>query len=275
MYFINLSIFDWPIIKQFSDLMGEIMRMIYLLLSSFGAHSAILCLVFFVFASKIFMLPLSIDAQRGAAIKKFSAPKIEKLKERYSDMPNTYNRKLKTEMKLINDKYYGSRFNGGIVFFVNFSCSVALYGVVTNLEKYIPELSSTALDELYNFLSLDLRLAPKEAMSYSLLVPVFVYLTSLVNGFFTNHVHRTPIFSVASFVSPLTIAFFAFTFPMFVGVYWGLRSIVDVFVGFFIYLYYKNKPEEYFLNLALKKHNNKRKKRGLPPLNNVPAIEIE
>jgi membrane protein insertase Oxa1/YidC/SpoIIIJ len=275
MSFITLSIADWPIIKELAFLMGGVMRGIYLVLSSFEINSIIACLVFFVIISKLLMLPLSIDAQRGVYIKKYSQPEIKILKERYDNTPNIYIKKRKLEENLITSKYYGSRFNAGATFFIRFAILVAVYGVVIGLEKHIPELTdadAATVNNLYTFLSLDLRLSPNKVFSYSLLIPLFVYATSFLEAVFGNVSNQTPAFSIATFVSPLVVTFFAFTLPMFVGVYWGLGSLINVIINFFIMLYYKRKPKEYFINLALKYLNKKRAKRGLPSLKEPPVI---
>ena len=75
---------DWPIIKQISWLLGQVMNGIYNVMSGlFGIENIGICIIIFTIIVYSFMIPLTIKQQKFSKMSAVMQPEIRKIQKKY------------------------------------------------------------------------------------------------------------------------------------------------------------------------------------------------
>ena len=105
---------DWPIIKQISWLLGQVMNGIYNVMSGlFGIENIGICIIIFTIIVYSFMIPLTIKQQKFSKMSAVMQPEIRKIQKKYEGKKDQASMlKQQEEMKLVYEKY-GTSMSGG------------------------------------------------------------------------------------------------------------------------------------------------------------------
>ena len=79
------GIYDWPIIKQVSWLLGEVMNGIYNALSAIGIEIIGVVIIVFTIIVYTLLLPLTIKQQKFTKMSAVMQPEIQKIQKRYAN----------------------------------------------------------------------------------------------------------------------------------------------------------------------------------------------
>lgn len=220
--------------------LGGILSNIYQYSASIGINSIIVYIILFSLFSRLFFLYTSFSARKKAYIRKCVLEESEELRK-------IYNKKFKT-----------SFLSTIFVLVLNIVIVSFIYKTLYNIPNYITFSNNSAeeINAFYTFLSLDLRNLFFKELPNGLIIPIFVYFSSLA-GHIYNNKNNNEKNSLSTFIFPLVITMFTFSLPMFICLYWVFSSFFNLLTNFLINLYFKNKPKQYFLDKLLKfKENN-------------------
>ncbi len=78
------GIYDWPIIKQVSWLLGQVMNGIYNVLSAIGIENIGVAIIVFTIIVYTLLLPLTIKQQKFTKMSAVMQPEIQKIQKRYA-----------------------------------------------------------------------------------------------------------------------------------------------------------------------------------------------
>jgi YidC/Oxa1 family membrane protein insertase len=273
---------DWPIVREVAIIFGYIMRGIYLLLSSMGIYSIPLCIITFVVVSKFLILPSTYKKQKYAVI----APKLieqhKKIIQKYEkrlEHPLTKN-KINIDRGFLLTRYDIQSSTSLAMTLLQLPVLFALYAIVQNMERFVPELNSLSPEQLASastFFGISINEIPGFSLTPALIFPILTAVLQLVEMFQMSMLNRTVNNGkVAGGISnALMIAmmfYFSAELPVVCSIYWIIRSVTDIIIVFIIQSYVKSKDISFFENKKFKKDNKKRIKKGLQPLSSPAYI---
>ena len=99
------GIYDWPIIKQVSWLLGQVMNGIYNALSAIGIENIGVAISIYDYLYTL-LLPLTIKQQKFTKMSAVMQPEIQKIQKRYANKKDQASMlKQQEEMNMVYDKY--------------------------------------------------------------------------------------------------------------------------------------------------------------------------
>lgn len=276
---------NWPIIKQMAILFGFIMQGIFLVLAKMNIYSVAVYIVLFTIITRLLLFPLQIMQQKTMKLQNHIQPELSALQKKYAGRRDQASMlAMQEEQRAINEKYGISTLSGCLTSLIQLPIIFALYPVIYNLSGYVPQIAEIEANnpdlfaKMYQFMGLSLLNNPTFRKPLSVLIPVlagaFQFLSSKLmmarndNG---NKAKKGD--DIASsmnsmmYTMPLVSVVFCFSFPMFIGFYWVIQSVVMVIQQVIINQFMKNVTVEDLIQQNLEKQNKKRAKQGLPPLN--------
>lgn len=129
---------DWPIIKQISWILGQVMNAIFNVLSAVGIENIGICIIIFTIIVYTFMIPLTIKQQKFSKMQAVMQPEIKKLQKKYEGKKDQASMlKQQEEMKMIYEKYGTSMSSGCLPMLIQMPVLFALYPVIQNIPKYV------------------------------------------------------------------------------------------------------------------------------------------
>ena len=130
---------DWPIIKQISWLLGQVMNGIYNVMSGlFGIENIGICIIIFTIIVYSFMIPLTIKQQKFSKMSAVMQPEIRKIQKKYEGKKDQASMlKQQEEMKLVYEKYGTSMSGGCLPLLIQMPVLFALYPVIQNIPRYV------------------------------------------------------------------------------------------------------------------------------------------
>ena len=112
------GIYDWPIIKQVSWLLGQVMNGIYNALSAIGIENIGVAIIVFTIIVYTLLLPLTIKQQKFTKMSAVMQPEIQKIQKRYANKKDQASMlKQQEEMNMVYDKY-GLKMSSGCSFII-------------------------------------------------------------------------------------------------------------------------------------------------------------
>lgn len=112
------GIYDWPIIKQVSWLLGQVMNGIYNALSAIGIENIGVAIIVFTIIVYTLLLPLTIKQQKFTKMSAVMQPEIQKIQKRYANKKDQASMlKQQEEMNMVYDKY-GLKMSSGCLRFI-------------------------------------------------------------------------------------------------------------------------------------------------------------
>lgn len=279
---------DWPIIKQIAYLLGFVMRGIFLALSHMGILNITLCIVLFTIITRMLLLPLTIQQQKFSKLNAVMNPELQALQKKYAGKKDQASmQKMQLEQQMIYDKYGVSMSAGCLPSLIQIPLLFALYPVVYNMERYVPELANygeAELTKMYTIFGIYLKDTPHLGLNASMLIPILAGLAQfvstqlmMVNQPSTNDKDNPMVGSLKTmnYTMPLMSVFFCFTFPAFIGVYWITMSVVMILQQLVINRHLRNLNVEEMIRQNVEKKNKKREKQGLPPISDKALMQTK
>ena len=139
-----LSCYDLPIIKQVAQVLGWIMSMLYkgLTFLSIDSYRIIICIVLFTIIMKLILLPMTIKQQKFTKVSAIMNPEIQAIQKKYQNKRGDQEAmmKMNQEMQAVYEKYGTSQSSGCMSLLVQMPILFALYGVVSQMPAFIPEI---------------------------------------------------------------------------------------------------------------------------------------
>lgn len=267
---------DWPIVREVAMIFGYIMRGIFLFFSEFGIYSIPLCIATFVFLSKVIILPSTYQKHKFTVLAPKLVEKTQVLQEKYNkklDHPLTKN-KLNVDKGYMLTRYGVASSTSLAMTLLQLPVLFALYAIVQNMERFVPELSALSAENLLNaqtFLGMSINEVPGFNLTPMLLFPILVAVCQLVEMLQMSHMSKTVnggklSGGISNALMMAMMFWFAAELPVVCSIYWIINSIVNIVLTFIIQSYVKSKDLTFFENQRLKKDNKSRVKRGLEPL---------
>ena len=270
---------NWPIIGQIAWLLGFVMRGIFVALSQLGIPNIALCIVLFTIITRMLLLPLTIRQQKFSKLNAVMNPELQALQKKYAGKKDQVSmQKMQTEQQMIYDKYGVSMTAGCLPSLIQIPLLFALYPVVYNMEKYVPELanySEAELTQMYTMFGIYLKDTPHLGLNLTILIPILAgaaqFLSTqlmMVNqpGMDEKENPVAGSMKTMNYTMPLMSVFFCFTFPAFIGVYWITMSVVMILQQLVINKHLRSLDVEEMIRQNVEKKNKKRAKQGLPPI---------
>lgn len=267
---------DWPIIKEIALIFGFIMRGIYLVLSYFGIHSIPICILTFVVISKIIILPSTYKKQKFAVLVPKLLDKNQSIIDKYKnklDHPLTKN-KINVDRGYLLTRYGIASSTSITMTLLQIPILLALYAIVQNMERYVPELNnltSTEFTAASTIFGMSINEVPGFALTPALVFPILTALLQLVEMLQMSLVNKVAnngklAGGISNALMVGMMFYFSAEFPIVCALYWIIRSVCDIVITFFIQLYVKHKDLSYFEMQKLKKDNKLRIRKKLEPI---------
>ena len=135
------GIYDLPVIKQISWLLGQVMNGIYHVMSAIGVESIGVSIIIFTFIVYIFLMPLTIKQQKFSKMQSVMSPEIQKIQKKYANKKDQASMlKQQEEMNAVYDKYGVKMSSGCLPSLIQLLILFGLYPVVWNVPRYVTQV---------------------------------------------------------------------------------------------------------------------------------------
>ena len=132
------GIYDWPIIKQVSWLLGQVMNGIYNALSAIGIENIGVAIIVFTIIVYTLLLPLTIKQQKFTKMSAVMQPEIQKIQKRYANKKDQASMMaMQEETQLLYQKYGISPMGSCVQMLIQMPILFALYRVFYNIPAYL------------------------------------------------------------------------------------------------------------------------------------------
>lgn len=134
------------------------------------------------------------------------------------------------------------------------------------------------IKKIYGFFGIDLSKSPKNGGMLALLIPILSALTQWISMKITtasqnnNNPQENPMASsmkVMNITMPLISAFFCFSLPAGLGLYWVATAVVQIVQQLFINAYFKKVDVQVLIDENIEKQKKKNAKLGIPESSNL------
>lgn len=140
---IFLSCYNLPVIKQVAQVLGMIMNLLFKFFDMFGIQNIGLCILIFTILIKMILLPMTIKQQKFTKLSSIMNPEIQAVQKKYKNKKDQDSMmKMNQEMQAIYEKYGTSPTGGCLTLFIQMPILLALYGVISQIPVFIPEVGS-------------------------------------------------------------------------------------------------------------------------------------
>jgi len=281
-----LTAANWPIVGQLCWILGKVMNFIYNFLDKcLPSDSGLVGLSIILYTIFVYtlLLPLTIKQQRTSKMSSVMNPEIQAIQKKYKNKKDQASMmKQQEEIQQVYDKYGTSMSAGCLPLLIQMPLLFALYPVIYNIQKYVPEIK-TAPKAVNVFLTLpDLTISPmqmiKNSGSYgfpaimiiitAILLPVLSGLTQygsikLSQAISGQQLDKdNPMASTMNITMPLFSVFMVFSLPTGIGLYWIVSAVVRCVQQVFINKHLSKISVEEILEQNKEKAEEKRVKRG-------------
>lgn len=135
------GIYDWPIIKQISWLLGQVMNGIYNIMSAIGIDNIGVCIIIFTIIVYTLLLPLTIKQQKFSKMQAVMNPEIQKIQKKYANKKDQVSmQKQQDEMNMVYEKYGMKMSSGCLPSLMQLLILFGLYPVVQNIPRYVTKV---------------------------------------------------------------------------------------------------------------------------------------
>ena len=280
-----LTAANWPIVGQLCWILGKVMNFIYNFLDKcLPSDSGLVGLSIILYTIFVYtlLLPLTIKQQRTSKMSSVMNPEIQAIQKKYKNKKDQASMmKQQEEIQQVYDKYGTSMSAGCLPLLIQMPLLFALYPVIYNIQKYVPEIK-TAPKAVNVFLTLpDLTISPmqmiKNSGSYgfpaimiiitAILLPVLSGLTQygsikLSGQQLDKDNPMASTMNTMNITMPLFSVFMVFSLPTGIGLYWIVSAVVRCVQQVFINKHLSKISVEEILEQNKEKAEEKRVKRG-------------
>ena len=248
-----LTAANWPIVGQLCWILGKVMNFIYNFLDKcLPSDSGLVGLSIILYTIFVYtlLLPLTIKQQRTSKMSSVMNPEIQAIQKKYKNKKDQASMmKQQEEIQQVYDKYGTSMSAGCLPLLIQMPLLFALYPVIYNIQKYVPEIK-TAPKAVNVFLTLpDLTISPmqmiKNSGSYgfpaimiiitAILLPVLSGLTQYGSIKLSQAISGQQLdkdnpmastMNTMNITMPLFSVFMVFSLPTGIGLYWIVSAVV-------------------------------------------------
>ena len=284
-----LTAANWPIVGQLCWILGKVMNFIYNFLDKcLPSDSGLVGLSIILYTIFVYTLlrPLTIKQQRTSKMSSVMNPEIQAIQKKYKNKKDQASMmKQQEEIQQVYDKYGTSMSAGCLPLLIQMPLLFALYPVIYNIQKYVPEIK-TAPKAVNVFLTLpDLTISPmqmiKNSGSYgfpaimiiitAILLPVLSGLTQYGSIKLSQAISGQQLdkdnpmastMNTMNITMPLFSVFMVFSLPTGIGLYWIVSAVVRCVQQVFINKHLSKISVEEILEQNKEKAEEKRVKRG-------------
>ena len=281
------GIYDWPVIKQISWLLGKVMNVIYNLMDGvFGIQNIGICIIIFTIVTYFLMIPLTIKQQKWSKMQAVMNPEIQKISKKYAGKKDQASMmKQQEEIQQVYDKYGTSMMGGCLPLLVQMPLLLALYPVIYDIQGYVPAIKD-APASVNRFLTIpnltvspitmiknsgDYGIAPALIIITAILLPVLSGATQYLSVKISQAISGqeldkdNPMASTMNTMNvtmPLFSVFMVFTLPTGIGLYWVVSAVVRIIQQVIINKHLAKISVDELIERNKEKAEKKRQKRG-------------
>ena len=284
-----LTAANWPIVGQLCWILGKVMNFIYNFLDKcLPSDSGLVGLSIILYTIFVYtlLLPLTIKQQRTSKMSSVMNPEIQAIQKKYKNKKDQASMmKQQEEIQQVYDKYGTSMSAGCLPLLIQMPLLFALYPVIYNIQKYVPEIK-TAPKAVNVFLTLpDLTISPmqmiKNSGSYgfpaimiiitAILLPVLSGLTQYGSIKLSQAISGQQLdkdnpmastMNTMNITMPLFSVFMVFSLPTGIGLYWIVSAVVRCVQQVFINKHLRKISVDDMIEKNKEKAQKKKEKRG-------------
>ena len=135
------GIYDWPVIKQISWILGQVMNGIYNVMSAVGIENIGVSIIIFTIIVYMILLPLTIKQQKFSKMQAVMNPEIQKIQKKYAGKKDQVSmQKQQEEMNMVYEKYGVKMSSGCLPSLMQLVILFGLYPVVQNIPEYVTKV---------------------------------------------------------------------------------------------------------------------------------------
>ena len=135
------GIYDWPVIKQISWVLGQVMNGIYNVMSAIGIENIGVSIIIFTIIVYMILLPLTIKQQKFSKMTAVMNPEIQKIQKKYAGKKDQVSQqKQMEETNQVYEKYGVKMSSGCLPSLVQILILFGLYPVVQNIPEYVTKV---------------------------------------------------------------------------------------------------------------------------------------
>ena len=135
------GIYDWPVIKQISWVLGQVMNGIYNVMSAIGIENIGVSIIIFTIIVYMILLPLTIKQQKFSKMTAVMNPEIQKIQKKYAGKKDQVSQqKQMEETNQVYEKYGVKMSSGCLPSLVQLLILFGLYPVVQNIPEDVTKV---------------------------------------------------------------------------------------------------------------------------------------
>lgn len=135
------GIYDWPVIKQISWILGQVMNGIYNVMSAIGIENIGVSIIIFTIIVYMLLLPLTIKQQKFSKMTAVMNPEIQKIQKKYAGKKDQVSmQKQQEEINTVYEKYGVKMSSGCLPSLMQLVILFGLYPVVQNIPEYVTKV---------------------------------------------------------------------------------------------------------------------------------------
>ena len=151
------GIYDWPIIKQISWLLGKVMNVIYNVMDGgLGIQNIGVCIIIFTIVTYTLMFPLTIKQQKWSRLQSVMSPEIQKIAKKYAGKKDQASMmKQQEETNAVYEKYGTSMSSGCLPMFASTAILFGLYPVIQFIPNHVQRVKDVYMPVVEKIMSID------------------------------------------------------------------------------------------------------------------------
>ena len=151
------GIYDWPIIKQISWLLGKVMNVIYNVMDGgLGIQNIGVCIIIFTIVTYTLMFPLTIKQQKWSRLQSVMSPEIQKIAKKYAGKKDQASMmKQQEETNAVYEKYGTSMSSGCLPMFASTAILFGLYPVIQFIPNHVQRVKDVYMPVVEKIRSID------------------------------------------------------------------------------------------------------------------------
>ena len=140
------GIYDLPVIKQISWVLGQVMNGLYNLMSLIGIDNIGISIIIFTVIVYTILMPLTIKQQKFSKMQSVMQPELQKIQKKYANKKDQASMmKQQEEMNLLYDKYGVKMSSGCLPSLMQILILFGLYPVVMYVPEYVTKVRNVFL----------------------------------------------------------------------------------------------------------------------------------
>lgn len=151
------GIYDWPVIKQISWLLGKVMNVIYNVMDGvFGIQNIGICIIIFTIVVYLLMFPLTVKQQKWSRMQSVMNPEIQKIAKKYAGKKDQASMlKQQEETNAVYEKYGTSMSSGCLPMFASTAILFGLYPVISFIPNHVQRVKDVYMPLVEKIMSID------------------------------------------------------------------------------------------------------------------------